>query len=165
MIRMRVFVLLVVSMVVLGGIATPALAASSGKSAAAAACAGDGYLDFTDAEGRPFKNAGQCMKPVAHAGTLEEKPFLTIVWVDTGEVGGEFGGTLTGGGLLPGATVWVTVTEQGGAVTTMASRVVDSDGTLNTEYGHRPCVFYQAVVFETLDRYGNVIEASAPLPC
>lgn len=165
MIRIRVLALLVLSLALLGTLAAPTLAAPGANSAAAAACEGEGYRNYTDAEGRPFKNAGQCMKHVAHAGTLEEKPFLTIVWVDTGEVGNEFGGTLTGGGLLPGATVWSTITEQGGFVTTLASRVVDSDGTLHTEYGHQPCVLYQAWVFETLDRYGNVIQASAPLPC
>lgn len=158
-------IIILVAIALASLVPTAGHAGPGGRSDAAAVCAGDGYLQYVDTQGNPFRNAGQCMKYVASGEALEEKPYLTIVWIDTGEVGGEFGGTLTGAGLQPGATVWVTVTEQGGGVSTVASRVVASDGTINTEYGHRPCVIYESMVFATLDRYGNVIRASAPLPC
>ena len=167
MIRSRMLALLVASMVVHGIVAAPTMAALGGNADAAANCAGDGYRDYVDAAGDPFKHPGQCMKYVIDGGELLAKnPVFTAVFVDTGEPGGEFEVTLTGAGLLPGASVWVTFLERDGEPgRSETSRIVASDGTLVATIGLQPCGVYEYLRYDTLDRYGNVIEATAPLPC
>ena len=44
--------------------------ASANNSEAAKACQQDGYLDWTDADGNPFRNAGACASYVARGGTI-----------------------------------------------------------------------------------------------
>jgi hypothetical protein len=77
-----------------------------------------------------------------------------------------FGGILTGAGLQPGATVCLTITYPDGTFFRDESRIGDSAGKLNAEYGYQPCGgIYSSMLFETLDRDGNPISTSPPLPC
>ena len=50
--------------------AVVAYAAAGGNAANAAKCEEGGYLYYTDAEGNPFKNEGQCTRYAARGGQL-----------------------------------------------------------------------------------------------
>lgn len=100
-------------------LAAPALAKpgnAGGNSEAAAACEDGGYLDWTDAAGNAFRNAGACVSYAAHGGTLVPvvvNPF-SVSYRSSGP--SRFQATLTGTGLQPGSTVdlvltWDTVTQ------------------------------------------------------
>lgn len=131
-------------------IAAPTLAKPGGNAAASVACEGDGYLDWTDAAGNAFRNAGACVRYAAHGGTLTPvvddpvDPF-SISYAPSGTNG--FTATLTGTGLEPNSTVdlvltWGDVTrflgsESGasGAVSFGVSSVCTSMGFALTSVG------------------------------
>ena len=89
------------------GISAPVLA-GSGNSAAAAACQGGGYVDWTDAAGNAFRNTGACVSYAAHGGTLVPivvdpvNPF-SVSYRPSGTSG--FDATVTGSGLEPNSSV------------------------------------------------------------
>jgi hypothetical protein len=77
----------------------------------------------------------------------------------------QFGGILTGAGLLLGATVWITITYPEGTFYRDESRIVDGAGKLNAQYSYQRCGgIYSSMLYEALDRDGNPISTSPPLP-
>jgi hypothetical protein len=81
--RLTVFTLLVVLTVFTSG-----LAASAGPSGAGAVCKRGGWRHLVDANGRGFKNQGQCVKAAVH-GRLSLNPQVTGPF--TGTTSFEFG--------------------------------------------------------------------------
>jgi hypothetical protein len=134
--------------------------AAPGGGPASDVCKDGGYVAYTDADGKPFKNMGQCVKYVAHGGTPVARPYLTLVWSEPDNDGRTWG-TVTGEGLRPGANVYGHV--DGG--TDIDIRRVSEDGTLSFEWGFLTCGEWTGHTVYTLDRYGAPIAASADLPC
>ena len=80
----------------LSGVA--AWAAPGGNAANAAKCEEGGYLDYTDANGNPFKNEGQCTRYAAKGGQL--------VPVSTADISlDQAAGTISGTGFTPNSTL------------------------------------------------------------
>lgn len=166
--RPRSLLMLSIGLVTLVVLTGPMAASAASTSDAAHACQQGGYLDWTREDGTPFRNTGACVSYVAHGGILvpvegETEPFLTIVWNEPSF--SQFSGLLTGAGLEPGATVWLNVTFLDGSSEIWESRVVDGAGKLNAPYGFQPCATYRTFVFETRDLDGDLVQATAPLPC
>ena len=92
----RILVLSVVALMVgmLAMSVGPGFAAPGGNSANAAKCAEGGYLDYTDANGNPFKNEGQCTRYAAHGGQLVPVPTANISLDPVS-------GTISGTGFTP----------------------------------------------------------------
>jgi hypothetical protein len=78
--------------------AVVAYAAPGGNSANAAKCEEGGYLDYTDAQGNPFKNEGQCTSYAARGGTLVPVPTADIT-LD------QAAGTISGTGFTPNSPI------------------------------------------------------------
>jgi hypothetical protein len=91
--------MLVVGGVMLFGMGTPADAATGGNSANAAKCEEGGYLDYTDAQGNAFKNAGQCTSYAARGGQLVPVPTGPDISID------QAAGTISGTGFTPNSTI------------------------------------------------------------
>jgi hypothetical protein len=72
--------------------ALPAIAAPGGNAANAAKCEEGGYLDYTDANGNPFKNEGQCTRYAAKGGQLVPTANISLDPVS---------GTISGTGFTP----------------------------------------------------------------
>src|SRR5215207_72190 len=70
----RVMLMLSALGMVVGVLAGPVAAAPAGNAANAAKCEEGGYLDYTDANGDPFKNEGQCTSYAARGGQLVPVP-------------------------------------------------------------------------------------------
>lgn len=66
----RSFALLIMSLALLSTLAAPAMADPGGNAANAAKCENGGYLNYTDADGNPFANTGECVRSAAQGGTL-----------------------------------------------------------------------------------------------
>ncbi len=89
----------------------PLAASAQGNSEAAQSCQGEGYLNYTDANGNAFKNAGQCASYAAQGATLVPVVIpdpgvvahLSIVATQTRTDGGLM--TYSGSGLLPGSSI------------------------------------------------------------
>ena len=73
----------------------PTATAAQGNSETKEACHKGGYLDLMDAEGTPFKNAGECTSHAAQGGTMFA-PDLSIA-----------GGAISGTGFTPDSTIVV----------------------------------------------------------
>ncbi len=76
-----------------------------GNSAAAAACRNGGYVNWTDADGNPFKNEGDCVSYAARGGVLvpvATGPF-SVAYSSIGS--GVFRAVITGSGLEPSSLV------------------------------------------------------------
>jgi hypothetical protein len=96
-----------IAVALLATIAIALPVAAGGNAAASAACEGAGYLDWTDAEGNAFRNAGACVSYAARGGTLvpvvvDVNPF-SVVYSASGANG--FEAAVTGTGLEPGSSV------------------------------------------------------------
>jgi hypothetical protein len=70
----RVTLMLVAMAVMVPLFAVVAYAAPGGNAANAHKCEEGGYLDYTDANGDPFKNEGQCTSYAARGGQLVPVP-------------------------------------------------------------------------------------------
>lgn len=98
----RIVSLVTVSLVIVVGLlAVPVAAAPGGNSANAAKCHQGGYLDYTDANGNPFKNAGQCTSYAARGGQLVPVPTADI-FLD------QASGTISGTGFTPNSPITLT---------------------------------------------------------
>ena len=78
----------------LSGVA--AWAAPGGNAANAAKCEEGGYLDYTDANGNPFKNEGQCTRYAAKDGQLMPTANVSLDPVS---------GTISGTGFTPNSVL------------------------------------------------------------
>ncbi len=100
-------------------IATALPAVAGGNASASAACEGTGYLDWTDADGNAFRNAGACVSYAARGGTLapvvvdEIDPFSVAYSVSGANA---FTITVTGSGLAPNSPVDVILTWGGPSI-------------------------------------------------
>lgn len=112
-------------------IAAPVLAKPGGNSFASAACADRGYLDWTDAAGNAFRNAGACVSYAAHGGTLVPlvvdpvNPF-SVSYSPSGTNG--FQATVTGTGLEPNSAADVVLSW--GSVQRTLGDVTDASGNV-----------------------------------
>jgi hypothetical protein len=106
--RLRRTAVIALALLATLAIAAPALATSGANAEAAAACQEEGFLDWTDADGNAFRNAGDCVSYAAHGGTLlpvvvdPVNPF-SVSYRASGTNG--FEATVTGSGLEPGSSV------------------------------------------------------------
>ena len=66
--------------VLLGVLVSPVVAAPGGNADNAAKCANGGYLTYTDANGTPFKNAGECTRYGAQVGELTPVPTAVLTF-------------------------------------------------------------------------------------
>jgi Ca2+-binding RTX toxin-like protein len=66
----RLIAIVCASLMLLGVLAVPAMAAPGGNAGGSAACENGGYRNYTDANGNAFKNEGQCVKYAAKGNTL-----------------------------------------------------------------------------------------------
>jgi|SRR5215213_5961894 len=109
----------------LSGVA--AWAAPGGNAANAAKCEEGGYLDYTDANGNPFKNEGQCTSYAARGGQLVAVPVLTPDITITYQ--GFDTGTISGTGFTPNSQITVTRTYlPGGPTFTVDDISTDATG-------------------------------------
>src|SRR5215207_8662056 len=98
----RVTMMLVAMAVMVPLFAVVAYAAPGGNAANAAKCEEGGYLDYTDAQGNPFKNEGQCTTYAARGGQL--------VPVSTADISIDVAaGTISGTGFTPNSPITTTV--------------------------------------------------------
>jgi hypothetical protein len=114
----------------------PALAKSGGNaggnSAASAACENGGYQNWTDAAGKPFRNAGACTSYAAHGNALVPvapvpvNPF-SVTYARSGSSG--FQATVTGSGMQPESTVDLFLTW--GDVSTFLGDQADASGNVS----------------------------------
>lgn len=65
--RTRFTTMICAGLLLLGMLAIPAQAGPGGNRANAAVCANGGYRYLADADGNPFRNAGQCLRHVARS--------------------------------------------------------------------------------------------------
>ena len=118
----RVMLMLSALGMVVGVLAGPVAAAPAGNAANAAKCEEGGYLDYTDANGNPFKNEGQCTRYAAKAGQLPDISFDQAT------------GTISGTGFTPNSTVFLhvngswTTTEGTGGSSVITSVTTDETG-------------------------------------
>jgi hypothetical protein len=105
--------------------AVVAYAAAGGNAANAHKCKQGGYLDYTDANGNPFKNEGQCTSYAARGGQLVPVPDISL---------DQAAGTISGTGFTPNSTVVLVVnmawsTESGsGRISSRSSLSTDGTG-------------------------------------
>jgi hypothetical protein len=104
----RVMLMLSALGMVVGVLAGPVTAAPGGNAANAAKCEEGGYLDYTDANGNPFKNEGQCTSYAARGGQLVPVPTgppdISLVQNTPDEADG----TISGTGFTPNSSVTLT---------------------------------------------------------
>src|SRR5215216_3323045 len=104
----RVMLMLCALAMVVGLLAGPVAAAPGGNAANAAKCEEGGYLDYTDAQGNPFKNEGQCTSYAARGGQLVPVMVLSLEITITYQ--GFDTGTISGTGFTPNSQIRVTRT-------------------------------------------------------
>ena len=90
---------MILSMLVL-----PMATAAQGNSDDAHACQHGGYLNYTDADGNPFKNTGQCTRYAAQGEALVPAAYIRFHVISV-ESPFYVVGTIEGAGLAPGTTV------------------------------------------------------------
>src|SRR5215212_12242637 len=93
----RVTMMLVAMALMVPLFAVVAYAAAGGNAANAHKCKQGGYLDYTDANGNPFKNEGQCTSYAARGGQLVPVPTgppdISLVQNTPDEADGTISGT------------------------------------------------------------------------
>ena len=75
------FATLSLLLVMAGAVATPTLAKPGGNAVASAACAGEGYRNYTDATRTGFKNEGQCTAYAAQGNALVPRKSAVLTFV------------------------------------------------------------------------------------
>ena len=138
---------------------------AGGNAAAAAACEDGGYLNWTDASGNGFRNAGACVSYAARGGTLAPvavNPF-TVSYGASGTSG--FRATLTGTGLEPDSSVDLVVTWGGDPIFSNGTANASGEVTL---VGSFSCVIagspLTAIGATGTPAGGEFTEYALPLP-
>jgi hypothetical protein len=111
---------------------SPALASSPGNSGNAQACQQDGWQLLQTANGRLFRNAGECSSYGAHGGVLMAAPTL-VVSATIGFCGGpepHCWGAFTGTGLAPFSPVYLHYTFAG--MSTAFGRNANASGSISS---------------------------------
>jgi hypothetical protein len=96
----RVTMMLVAMALMVPLFAVVAYAAAGGNAANAHKCKQGGYLDYTDANGNPFKNEGQCTRYAAKGGQLVPIPDISL---------DPAAGTISGTGFTPNSLIVLVV--------------------------------------------------------
>ena len=119
---------LLVGGAMLFGMGKPADAATGGNSANAHKCAEGGHLDYTDAQGNPFKNAGHCTRYAARGGQLVPVPVSTAdITLD------QAAGSVSGTGFTPNSDITLRrVYLPGGVDNSETDWQTDATGAFNT---------------------------------
>src|SRR5215217_4109175 len=148
----RVTMMLGALAMVVGLLAGPVAAAPGGNAANAHKCEEGGYLDYTDAQGNPFKNEGQCTSYAARGGQLVPTgPHLSL---DLSA------GTISGTGFVPNRNFsFITFglsTDATGAFTT---------GDLREDLTFCPTESTTSVEVTATDAEGVTVTQSFPLEC
>jgi hypothetical protein len=104
--------------------AVVAYAAAGGNAANAHKCEEGGYLDYTDANGDPFKNEGQCTSYAARGGQLVPVPTGPDITID------QAAGTISGTGFTPNSSsFFVTTAFSPSGLTVFGLNPVTTDAT------------------------------------
>jgi hypothetical protein len=143
--------------------AVVAYAAAGGNEANAAKCAEGGYLNYTDAEGTPFKNEGQCTSYAARGGTLVPVSTADIT-LDQGEPGT---GSISGTGFTPNSSITLTRTYSPSG-TTFTDTIWQTDATgAFTAAGANFCfdATNTSVEVTATDGAGVTVTETFPLSC
>jgi hypothetical protein len=145
--------------------AVVAYAAAGGNAANAHKCKQGGYLDYTDANGNPFKNEGQCTSYAARGGQLVPfptgPPDISLVQNTPDEADG----TISGTGFTPNSSV--TLTRVYSPSGEEFSGVVSTDATgAFVDSGYNFCFPVSISVEVTAtDEAGVSVTESFPLSC
>lgn len=150
------------SITMLGTLFIPLSVSAEGKSDQAALCQGDGYLEYTDADGRVFENVGACVSYVAQGNDLVPVVVasLSIVYVQIDEHGGNV--TFTGVGLVPLSAIKVVVSYDSGGSNT-AFNFADADGNYS-QVSYFSCLLAN-LALEGDAANGTLVSASVDTPC
>ena len=158
----RNLVLLSVVAMVVGLLAGPVTADPGGNSANAAKCEEGGYLHYTDAEGNPFKNEGQCIRYAAKGGQLVPVPVSTVdITLD------QAAGSISGTGFTPDSPITITrLYSPGGQAGSTTNWTTDATGAFTTGNYFQFCFADNTSVEVTAtDGEGVTVTESFPLSC
>ena len=139
-------------------------AQAGGNAAAAAACRNGGYVDWTDADGNPFKNQGDCVSYVARGGVLRPRtigPF-SVAYSSIGP--GVFEAVITGTGLEPVSFVRIAFVWPARSATWEFT--IDASGTVTLTHGEQ-CVDVNGDPMTSLTATGTPVggtQTDYPLP-
>ena len=141
-----------------------AQAAPSGNAANAHKCAEGGYLNYTGAQGNPFKNAGQCTRYAARGGQLVPVPVSTAdITLD------QAAGSISGTGFTPNSPITLRrVYSPGGDDNTETDWQTDATGAFTTGDFFNFCFGDPAntsVEVTATDGEGVSVTESFPLSC
>jgi hypothetical protein len=154
---------LLVGGAMLFGMGKPADAATGGNSANAHKCAQGGHLDYTDAQGNPFKNAGHCTRYAARGGQLLPGPGSTAdITLD------QAAGSISGTGFTPNSPITLRrVYLPGPSDNTDTDWQTDATGAFNTGDAFDFCfdLANTSVVVTATDGEGVTVTRSFPLSC
>lgn len=175
----RFLAVLTMSVTLIGIGGASALAAPGGNEAISTLCADGGYAMYMDADGKPFKNEGQCTRYGARGltpvlidpvddddGPIHVEWFTsTAVQISDGDFGPRFEVTVTGYQLEAGATVFLTLAFTNGFVgDPQPFGTVDDYGS----YSHSDpwaCDDVASLTFQTTDHFGSTVQTVAASPC
>jgi hypothetical protein len=161
----RVTMMLVAMAVMVPLFAVVAYAAAGGNAANAHKCEEGGYLGYTDAQGNPFKNEGQCTRYAARGGQLVPVPTADISLVQ-GAPG--FNGIISGTGFTPNSPISLTrVYSPNGEVSTGPSLTTDATGAFSVGPLFNFCFSSSntSVEVTATDGAGVSVTESFPLSC
>jgi hypothetical protein len=156
----RVTMMLGALAMVVGLLAGPVAAAPGGNAANAHKCEEGGYLDYTDAEGNPFKNEGQCTSYAARGGKLVPVPTADIT-LD------QAAGSISGTGFTPNSSITLTrAYSPSGETFTDTEWQTDATGAFNTGDVFFFCFAGDTSVAVTAtDGAGVTVTETFPLSC
>jgi hypothetical protein len=157
----RVTLMLVAMAVMVPLFAVVAYAAAGGNAANAHKCEEGGYLDYTDAQGNPFKNEGQCTRYAARGGQLVPVPVSTAdISLD------QAAGTISGTGFTPNSEVVITRTYTPGGGPFSSPVSTDATGAF-VDSGYVFCfdAANTSVEVTATDAAGVTVTESFPLSC
>jgi hypothetical protein len=160
----RVTMMLGALAMVVGLLAAPVAAAPGGNAANAAKCEDGGYLYYTDAEGNPFKNEGQCTRYAARGGQLVSTADISF---DRGS-GGLPDGIISGTGFTPNSDITLTLTfSPTGETNTDTLWRTDATGAFSTGPTFVFCVTEDTTSVEVTatDEEGVSVTESFPFDC
>lgn len=143
----RFLVIAMLSFVALAAVPGTAIA---NNSEAAKTCQKEGYLDWTDAEGNAFANAGQCVRYVATGGTLKPVAPVTPVapvgpsitatatLATASQQGPGFAISVTGTNFTPHQKLFLIALYGEPLVQTSAHPIADSTGNFSITFPLKP---------------------------
>jgi hypothetical protein len=136
-----------------------------GNSPSAQSCYKGGWQDLATSTGATFASQDACVAYAARGGVLAPKATATLTVTSALDSSGGYVDTVTGSGLLPGATLFATQYWTGGFINpTYLSNAVTSEGTLLQRFSAL-CGNFAQIVYSTTTAGGATISATAPATC